>query len=73
MSVVLQLVLGALLNLAGYLIAPRGGSDKPQELQDLEAPTAEAGVPKAVVFGDITIAGSNCLWYGDKRSEVEEV
>lgn len=32
----------------------------------MESPTAEAGRPIAVVFGEILVKSPNFLWYGDK-------
>lgn len=50
------------------LFMPRPKARKPEEMKDLEEPTAEAGRPIPVVFGTITVKGLNVLWYGDKSS-----
>lgn len=65
--------LTALYILAAALIitvalTPKPPAPKPPELSDLQAPTAEEGMPVAVVFGDAWVKGSNCVWYGDLRT-----
>jgi hypothetical protein len=61
-------VLGlAVLSVAlNFLLRPKVKAPKPNELDDLENPTTEAGRPVPVVFGTITVKGLNVLWYGDK-------
>lgn len=64
-----QLLIGLALSVISYLLAPRPKTSKPNEVQDLESPTAEAGRPIPVVFGTVLIESPNVLWYGDKRAE----
>jgi hypothetical protein len=62
-----QLLVALAINILAYLIAPKPKTPKPPAAQDLENPTAEAGRPIPVAFGEITIKGGNVLWYGNKR------
>jgi hypothetical protein len=50
------------------VLMPRPKTPKPDAMNDLENPTAEAGRPIPVVFGTITVKGVNVLWFGDKDS-----
>ena len=58
------------LNVAAYGIsaatAPDAAVQGVGNVQDLQTPTAEAGVPVPVVFGTVKKA-TNVLWYGDKE------
>lgn len=56
-----------------YLLAPKAKAAKPQEVQDLEDPTSEAGRPIPVAFGTPTIKGLNLLWHGDKAQITSKV
>lgn len=64
-----QLLIGLALSFISYLLAPRPKTAKPQEVQDLGSPTAEAGRPLPVAFGAVLIESPNILWYGEKRTE----
>lgn len=72
---VLWLIVLAAVALAAvtYLLAPKPKTPKPDALQDLEDPSAEAGRPIPVVFGTITVKGLNLLWYGDKGQKTYKV
>ncbi len=61
----LQLVIGVGLQILGYMLAPKPPGPKPPALEDLKAPTAEAGRPIPVLFGTRVIEGPNNLWSGD--------
>lgn len=37
-------------------------------LEDIDAPTAEAGAPVPVLFGRRQIKAPNVIWYGDLRA-----
>lgn len=49
-------------------LAPKPPTQPPAALEDFSVPVAEEGRPIPVVFGTVTITGSNVLWYGDLRS-----
>jgi hypothetical protein len=64
-TAILVLVASALLSIA---LAPKPPAPKPAALDDFDAPVAQEGRPIPVVFGTVTITGSNVLWYGDLRT-----
>ncbi len=67
-----QMAVALLINVAAVLISkPKG--PKPDAVSDLEAPTAEAGRPVPVLFGDMTISGLNTLWSGEISSESRDL
>ena len=53
------------ISAVAYMIMPHP-TQKPAAVQDAVAPTADAGIPIPVIFGTMTIAGTNVLWWGDK-------
>jgi hypothetical protein len=57
----------------GLLLFPSPKRPKPEAAKDLEDPTAEAGMPIPVPFGEITIKGLNTLWYGEKSNLTTKV
>jgi hypothetical protein len=48
-------------------------SAKPDEVKDLEDPTAESGRPIPVVFGEIEVSGVNIVWFGEKSTKTFNV
>jgi len=48
---------------------PKSQSQPASGLNDVQAPTADEGLPVPVLFGTRVIEGPNCVWYGDLRSE----
>lgn len=61
------------VEVVAYLIMPKPKAPKPAAVQDEQAPTAEAGRPIPVTFGEITVSGVNVLWYGDKATRTYQV
>lgn len=61
-----NIIIGLALMVIGYLLMPKPKKAKPPEVTEMEGPTAEAGRPIPVVFGDYTISSPNFLWWGDK-------
>jgi drug/metabolite transporter (DMT)-like permease len=59
------LVVSALISVA---LAPKPPNQKPADLADIDAPTAEEGKPIPVVFGTVMLSGPNVLWYGALRT-----
>lgn len=55
------------LNIVAYLLQPKPKTSQPASTEDMEDPTAEAGRPIPVLFGTMTIKGTNILWYGEKQ------
>jgi hypothetical protein len=62
----LYLLLGIGLQVVGYMLMPKPKQPKPPEATDMDAPTATAGRPVAVIFGELHITGPNILWWGQK-------
>lgn len=56
------------LALIAFALMPKPKSNTPDMARDMETPTAEAGRPIPVVFGEGTIKSPNTLWYGDAVS-----
>jgi hypothetical protein len=69
----LQILVSVAISFVAAIIMPRPKTEKPDEVKDLELPTAEAGRPIPVVFGEITVKSPNVLWYGEKRTEKKNV
>lgn len=72
LTLLTQLIVSLVVTAIGYALMPKPKGPKPDEVADLEAPTAEAGRPIPVVFGEMTITGINYLWTGEKETVVEE-
>ena len=69
----IQLLVALAINIVAYLIMPKPKQAKPPAAQDMDNPTAEAGRPIPVIFGEITITGTNILWFGDKSKQTLKV
>lgn len=63
-----QLLIGIALNIVAYLIMPKPKQDQPNEVKDLEDPTADAGRPLPVVFGSLMVKGLNVLDFTEKQT-----
>jgi hypothetical protein len=68
----LVLLVSVAIDVVAYLIMPKVSS-KSTAAQDAQAPTASAGTPIPVVFGTITVKGTNVLWWGDKSTHTYQV
>ncbi len=68
-----QLLVGVALQVIGYLLMGSPKSEKPDEVKDLEDPTAESGRPIPVVFGEIEVTGVNIVWFGEKSTKTFNV
>jgi hypothetical protein len=73
MPIFVQIAIAIALAVVSYLIMPKPKAPKPEAVKDLDNPTAEAGRPKPVVFGSITVKGLNFLWSGDKGKSTYKV
>jgi hypothetical protein len=69
----IQLAIGVGLQILGYLLMGKPKGPKPDEVKDLENPTAEAGRPIPVVFGEVEVTGVNIIYFGDKSTKTFEV
>lgn len=50
-----------------YSYVPKTETQPPAGLDEIEAPTAEAGREIPVLFGTRKLTGPNVVWYGDLR------
>jgi hypothetical protein len=48
-----------------YALQPKPAEPVPGTLNDVQAPTAEVGIPVPVVFGTCKLLAPNVLWYGN--------
>lgn len=69
----ISLVVGLAAQLIGYLLMPKPNSNNKREFDDMEDPTAEAGRPIPVIFGELEITDVNIIWYGDKATTTRMV
>ena len=60
------LLISVAVQIVAYIIMPKPKAPKPDAAKELENPTAEAGIPVPVLFGEKIIKGPNILWFGDK-------
>lgn len=72
LAVFVQILIGFALQVVGYLLMGKPKEEKTEDVKDLEAPTAEAGRPIPVLFGELEIKGLNCLWHGEKSQNKYE-
>ena len=63
-----QILISLAISVVAYLIMPQPKVEQPDELKDFEIPTAEAGRPIPVVFGDKTIKSPNVIWSGERTT-----
>lgn len=68
-----QIAIAVVLAVASYALAPKPKTSRNPQSQDLREPTAEAGKPVGVVFGEMTIVSPNVLYYGDIAKRQYEV
>lgn len=68
----IKLLVAVVLQVVAYLITPKPKSQSANN-KELESPTAEAGKPVQVIFGDLTIKDPNCIWYGEKSIRIIKV
>lgn len=72
-AILIQLAIGIGLQALGYLLMPQAKAAKSEEVTDMDNPTAEAGRPIPVVFGECDVNGINIIWFGDKNTNTREV
>lgn len=65
----IQLVVGVALQVIGYLLMGKPKGNKPDTVQDIEDPTAEAGRPIPVIFGQIEVKGVNIIFFSEKSTK----
>ena len=72
-SFIAMLAISIALSYLAYLLAPKPKQPTAAPAQDMEAPTADAGRPMPVIFGECTIKGLNILGYWDKQTRTYKV
>lgn len=72
-QLIIQIVIAIVVAVVAYLMAPKPKNSQPDNTRDLDAPTADAGRPIPVVFGELTVKSPNCLWYGDISKQTVRV
>lgn len=74
LPILAQLAIAVVGMAVSYLLTPRlsgpKATSRPQEMGD---PTAEAGKPVPVVFGEMLIDSPNILWFGEKATRSRKV
>ena len=63
-----QLLISVALNVVAAILMPRPKASRPEAFKDMESPTADAGKPIPVVFGEVEVRELNVLWFGDKAT-----
>lgn len=71
--IVIQIVVAVALAVVAHLFAPKPSDPQSDATRDLEAPTADAGRPVPVVFGEVTVKGPNCLGYWEISKQTVKV
>ena len=72
-SFAIQLAVAVVIALIAYALRPKPKSRTADMARDLEMPTAEAGRPVPVVFGNGTLKSPNTLSYSNSSMETIEV
>ena len=72
-NLAIRLVVAMLIQAVGYMLMAKPKTDKGKEVTDMEEPTAEAGRPIPVVFGEIEIKGLNVVHYSEKETRSRQV
>lgn len=67
------LAIAVAVNVVAYALMPKPRTSTSRQAQDLREPTAEAGKPVPVAFGEITVLSPNVLYYGDISKHSYEV
>ncbi len=69
----ISLAVSIALAVVAYALMPKPKRSTPDMARDLEMPTAEAGRPVPVIFGEGTIKSPNALWHGDPHTDTLEI
>jgi len=72
-TIAVQIVIAIVLALVAHAMQPSPKRPKDESVTDLEVPTAEAGRPIPVVFGEGIIKSPNTLWYGQTQVRYQRV
>lgn len=70
---IVQIIVAIVMAALSYLFMPRPKAPTPDAAEELDVPTADAGMPVPVVFGTMTVRSPNALWTGDVSTTSEKV
>lgn len=68
-----QIAIALAVMAIGFVMMPKPKTPKPDAVRDMDNPTAEAGRPIPVLFGEMTIKSPNILWFGNKSTVIQKV
>lgn len=68
-----MMVVSIAISVLSYVLMPKPKMPTQEAARDLELPTAEAGRPIPVIFGEGTVKSPNVLFYTDVNSHEYEV
>ncbi len=72
-ELLISLAVSLVLSVISYVLAPKPKASQPESTRDLDNPTADAGRPIPVVFGTITVKGSNVVYSTDKGKRESKI
>ncbi len=62
------------MNVAAYLIMPKPRQGRPDSMvEEMDSPTADAGKPVPVPFGEYEIRSPNVIGFWDKQMDTYDV
>jgi hypothetical protein len=72
-AIVVALIVAIVMGVISFLLMPKPKNSTADISRDFEFPTADAGRPVPVPFGQITTKGPNCMGYWDVNNRQFEV
>lgn len=73
MEFLIMVAISIAISVIAYLLMPKPKAPKPGPAETMDHPTADAGRPVQVVFGDITVSDLNVLHSCDREQVSYEV
>lgn len=73
MEFLIMMAISIAISVIAYLLMPKPKTPKPGPAQSMDHPTADAGRPVPVIFGDITVKDLNALHSCDREQVSYEV
>lgn len=68
------IIIAAIVNVAAQLLMPRPRQGRPDSMTEaMENPTADAGKPVPVIFGDFEVRSPNVIGFYDKKMDTYDV
>lgn len=69
----IQLVIGVALQVIGFLLMPKVAESQPEEMREMDDPTAEEGRAIPVIFGEVEVTDVNVVFFGEKTTTTRRV